>query len=627
VKATKAACAEAVALIQDKLGPTAPPVLSKHLTDEQKRRCSAICYELLLVWADAEAQPEPGAKKPTQSQLETALKLMDRAVAPDSKPTRSYHLRRAAYLELLPNADEALREQQLASATPPQGALDYFLMGTTHQRTSGQLAEAAADFAKALQAEPDHFWARYFLGVCNLRQQPPQLEQARDNFTACLVAQPDFPWLYLFRGFAHGLLNEYQAAEDDHRRALALSPDPQAVYSILVNQGVLCMRQARQAAGTAPFRLSDPFTPNLNLAVAAVADAFRRDRLLAAAGYLNKAAAQNPRQYLAYHYLALLAQEQKQLPEALQLLDKAIKEAEDREPSIRAQLFGQRARVHQERKDLDAALEDLKCSLEILPGAADQMERGRILLARQRYLDAIAAFEDVHRLRPSEADAYRWKAEALRAMHLDKEAAQALDQYLAKGGRPTADFYRTRGQVRVQLRQLPPALADYTQSLTLQPDARTYTARGWVFLANEVLPLALQDFEEALRSDPENGEAYAGRGLVRVRMGQYEQGLADAEAAVNQGRHESSRLFWNTAHVYAQMMSRLAVEPGAQNARIGLTKARCFDRALEMLRRALDQVPAGERARFWRQYVAKDALLNPIRGTPGFDRLEREYGQ
>jgi hypothetical protein len=48
---------------------------------------------------------------------------------------------------------------------------------------------------------------------------------------------------------------------------------------------------------------------------------------------------------------------------------------------------------------------------------------------------------------------------------------------------------------------------------------------------------------------------------------------------------------------------------------------------LELLRNALERVPAEDRKAFWRQYIAADALLDPLRGTPGFDRLAREYGK
>ena len=45
------------------------------------------------------------------------------------------------------------------------------------------------------------------------------------------------------------------------------------------------------------------------------------------------------------------------------------------------------------------------------------------------------------------------------------------------------------------------------------------------------------------------------------------------------------------------------------------------------LRRALERVPVPERPGFWRQYVASDGLLNPLRGSETFSGLERAYGK
>lgn len=624
VAATKKACREALGLFGVTAVPARGPVFTNYLSAERRQQATVACYELLLVWAEAEAQPEPGRREPTRSQLEEAVRLVDRAAQMDLPATGAYHLRRAGYLELLGEADAARRERQLATTAPTQGALDYFLTGVSHQR-QGQLAEAVAEFTKALRAQPDHFWARYFLAVCDLQLQRPA--QARDHLTACLTARGDFLWLYLLRGFANGQLNEFRDAKEDYRRALALQPDPQALYGIRVNQGVLCTRQAQRIEGLVPLPWPLPRTPDLASVARGVAIAYRQERLTAAAGYLTQAIRLQPDQYPAYRYLALVLQRQQRLDEAVALLDEALRATRDREPSVQAQLYGQRARLHRERHDWDAALDDLDRSLRAFPSAADHAERGRVLYARRQYQEAVAAYDAALRLPSAEAEICRLKAEALLVLQRDREAVAALDQYLAKGGLATAEVYRSRGLAHARLRQFQAALADYTQVLARQPDSATHASRGWILLANEVLPLALQDFEAAIRLDAENAEAYAGRGLIRVRLGQPAQARADAEAALRHGRPETPRLLWNTAHVYAQLVSHPGIEPRASSAWAAATRERYQDQALEVLRRALERVPAGKRAAFWRRYVASDALLNPLRGHAGFDRLEREYGK
>ncbi len=108
VAATKAACESALALFAVTPEPSVGPVFSRHLSAEQKEQANALCYELLLVWADAEAQPEPGMPKPGTRQLEKALALLQCAARLDLPTQQAYHMRRADYLELLGDV-EAIR--------------------------------------------------------------------------------------------------------------------------------------------------------------------------------------------------------------------------------------------------------------------------------------------------------------------------------------------------------------------------------------------------------------------------------------------------------------------------------------------------------------------------------------
>ena len=574
--------------------------------------------------------PELAGKKPTRSQLEEALRLLNRATRLGLPLTRSYHLRRAEYLRLLADVAAAGREQELATTARSEDALDYFLTGVTRQK-QGHLQEAARDFTDALVAQPDHFWARYFLAVCELQLQRPA--PARDHLTACMMSRPGFSWLYLLRGFAHGQLNEFQAANADYQRALARKHDAQAYYGILVNQGELCVRQARLADGLPPVPWLLPLTPNLDVAFRGVAEVYRAERLDAAAGYLRKAIGLEPEQYPAYRYLAASPTSSRsgwtmQPSRSGRLSTRPEAGNPSCCPCFTASARGAN---RQSGHDLDAALQDLNEALRLAPRAEDHAERGRLLHARHKHVEAVASFDAALRLRPGEAEIALLKAEALLALHratkaatapeikeakqLEIDAAAALDQYLANGGKPTAEIYRTRGQIRARLREFPAALADYTQALARQPDAPTYVARGWILLANEVAPLALQDFETALRLDAKNAEAYAGRGLILVRRGKADQAIADVEAALRHGP-ATPRLLWNTAHVYAQLVSQVDTDSGVKNDRVRSLRARYLFRALEMLGSALEMVPRAEQAAFWRQYVAPDSLLDPLRDRP-----------
>jgi tetratricopeptide (TPR) repeat protein len=221
------------------------------------------------------------------------------------------------------------------------------------------------------------------------------------------------------------------------------------------------------------------------------------------------------------------------------------------------------------------------------------------------------------------AEVYRWKSASLWAMKRGPEALSAVDQYLAKGGRPTADVYRMRAQIRAWDHQFPAALGDFTQSLELQPHSATYAARGWVFLAFDDTPSALKDFEAALRLDKGNSEGYNGRGLIRVWQAQYGDALADVDAALRHGDAKTPALFWNAAHIYAQIARGLAVEPGSQNPMASAARAEHERKAVEMVKKAVEVAP--EASAYWRANIAPDALLNPIRGRDDFQLLEKKF--
>ena len=81
--------------------------------------------------------------------------------------------------------------------------------------------------------------------------------------------------------------------------------------------------------------------------------------------------------------------------------------------------------------------------------------------------------------------------------------------------------------------------------------------RGWLYILTESPRLALHDFEAALRLDPSHVEAYSGRGLARVRLGQDREGVADAEQALGHGEPTSA----------AAVQHRADLRPGGDRRR------------------------------------------------------------
>src|SRR5262249_5258769 len=136
------------------------------------------------------------------------------------------------------------------------------------------------------------------------------------------------------------------------------------------------------------------------------------------------------------------------------------------------------------------------------------------------------------KLAPGQPLAHQLRGRALLALGRYDEAEKAFDSCLLTTGRETADVFRGRGFVRMKLGKYPEAVDDYTQALLRAPDAEIYQHRGWAHFFSEAWKLALRDFSKALALVPEAGDAYTGRGLARVMLGNYREAVADAEAAL-----------------------------------------------------------------------------------------------
>jgi len=562
----------------------------------ERRRIITDCYELLLILTDAEAP----AGRTTAAQARQALAILDRAslLVP---ATRAAHLRRARCWTALNEDVRAGQEEDRARAVKPSLAADFFLAGVAaHDR--GDLSLAIREFGGALRLQPDHFWARYLQAICYLKlpSGPGHLHAARANLTAGMRDKPDYAWAYVYRGFAHGELREFSAAEQDYRTVFALldkAPDPTAEYAANVNRGLMYLRQ---------------------------------ERLKEAVSDLRHATELQPKQYQAFVTLAQAYQKQGHSKAALAALDRAL--ALRRLPA----LYSLRAGMYLQAKDEAAALRDLDEAVGPLAKgrnraelARDQLDRARLLRGRGERARALKACAEAIAARPTEAAAYRLRGEMLLAQRKYKEAASAFDLFLKvnqtfKQGLPEASAHRARGVARAGQGKYAEAIEDYTRALQLEPDAATHVRRGWALVVSEALKLARHDFDRALELDPKKGEAYAGRGFCQVMAGDYRKGADDADEALKHGPADA-RLIYNCSRVLAQAAARAARDATLPEQRARSLRTRYEAAAGQRLAQALAGMAQGEAVAFWKSTIRIDAALNPIRKTAGFLDLARKY--
>jgi tetratricopeptide (TPR) repeat protein len=230
-------------------------------------------------------------------------------------------------------------------------------------------------------------------------------------------------------------------------------------------------------------------------------------------------------------------------------------QAGELKPATLALLYHSRARLHLLRSDRKAAVRDLADAAQLAENdrplkARVEGDRGRVLHLQEQYAGALTAYEAALKDDPKRLDVVRWRGEVLLVQKEYSKAAAAFDAYLEKGGTPSVAVYRQRGLARSKLRQHAEAVEDYSQALYAKPKDKERLPlilwRGEEYLAMGAVESALHDFNAALGLDPKNADASLGRAYVRVKLGEPQKGVADAERVVK-GEPKEPRLWHGAA--------------------------------------------------------------------------------
>ena len=101
---------------------------------------------------------------------------------------------------------------------------------------------------------------------------------------------------------------------------------------------------------------------------------------------------------------------------------------------------------------------------------------------------------------------------------------------------PEADAFDTRGIARHLLGDVEGAIADYTRSIELAPEAaRVLSNRAEAYFDQGNDAACIADAEQAMALDPEDATAFVWRGRAFARMGRMDEARADAEQGAQLG--------------------------------------------------------------------------------------------
>ena len=223
----------------------------------------------------------------------------------------------------------------------------------------------------------------------------------------------------------------------------------------------------------------------------------------------------------------------------------------------------------QDLKQLEAAIERFTECIKLNPHHAQAFYNwGNALKELGRYQEAIVAYQQAIELSPLYAAAYNNLGYALKELHQNTEASGIFQ--LALQLQPDfPEALNNLGTVLTSLDQLPEARARLERATQLKPDyAQAHSNLGVVLLQMRCLTEALASLDRALVLQPALADAQWNRSLVRLTLGDYENGWRDHEArvntikALNHGRRAYTAPQWTGTEPIAGKTIFVAAEQG-----------------------------------------------------------------
>ena len=226
--------------------------------------------------------------------------------------------------------------------------------------------------------------------------------------------------------------------------------------------------------------------------------------------------------------------------------------AADPDDPTDAAAFSRRGAAAAGRHDYDHALADLSRACELEPGNPDyRYQRAMVYWETKQNGAAMADLDQALKLKPDDLAALVARAQ-LRTMSKDlagtRQDLDAADGIAAK----EADSRLSLARSYQNIDQLPASIAQYDLWISYHPaDARLADALNGRCTARALLgldlPKALADCNAALRSSakasPLSAHIMRNRGLVRLRLGDYDKSIADFDDSLKLSPRDAWALY------------------------------------------------------------------------------------
>lgn len=578
--------------------------LPDHLSAEEKKHLREEALELLIIIARRNAMPLPELapgefKKRNLESLEVMEKTLGFAEA-----NHIYHLIKADLYEKLGQLPEARAELEKSNSIKPERASEFFFLGMgAFNQTKYDLAQSY--FEKALRKDPDLFWANFLTAVCQVRQE--QWAAARASLTSCIAGRPKLGPAYLVRGIVDGKLMRGKNANTDSDYAEALDDFKKAQefgiprFDVLVNQGNLYFEMGNYKDAQKNFEEAVKLSPNDPRGINNLALCYRKEgKNIEAIELFTRNIKANPINGDSYHWrgLAYLDLQPKEIQKAIEDFTQAgnLRYL----PQDKVEDFLIVSELYYSTKNFEKALPLCELALKLNPNnSLSYLLKAKILLELNKFAESKAAFDD-----------YFSKHDPKKDLPLDPQA------------------YKGRGICQRALNLLGPALSDLSRSAALLPDDTQSRVRRAMLLVSAWKDLAQDDFTMVLASkDAEPGqiiEALTMRGYLRAMQNNVKGAIEDAEAALGKNPNPSVQTVLNAAGVFSISGGKLELDSDAK-PELKAQSESYKKKAIELLKKAIEAFPEGQRQGVWAQAVSSDDSFDSLKKEGDFKALQSKY--
>lgn len=569
------------------MSPTYLQIPPPYLNEKQHDEIRKSSYELLIMLAEREEAIALGLG--TTAEANAARQSLQWINLAEGLGLKSQALLRykARYQGTAGDNDQRDITLLAAQEFDPVTPLDFYLLAEEFRRENN-FQNALSHYRKALQIDPNNFWSLYQMGLCHMLDGEPAAAVAA--YTVCISLRPEEAICYVSRGTAYGDINQTEDALSDLEKAQELDPD---FWAVFLNRGAVHLARKDFAAAEADFK---------------------------------KVIELRPRQPGPHHNLSMVYEAQQDYTKSEAEATAAI--------SIDSgyfKAFSTRAISRLQLGDPAGALADFMKVIELDQDPTKQAEAwkqiGLIHHRAMRSADAMAAYDKSITANDSDPATHRLRAETLLALNRNQDAVDAFGRYLALDGDPVADVFRARALAQQKLGRFRESLADVARALELEPGASNMLVRrGWAMLL-EANKLAEADFDAAVAANPQNSDAWNGRGYARVMMGNIPGALQDAEEGVKramvQARAQGAAAWpniYNAATIYAQAVKSVQGDMKMPAAARAANTKNLTVRTMQILIQALQVGGATQQAAIV-QTIKGDTALDPIRSSEEYRKV------